>query len=104
MTVLLISFFFLMIRRPPRTTRTDTLFPYTTLFRSGWRTGGGGGAPGGLDCAGSGSGFGERSRDLGGFPAPARPGTGNHHTRGGYGPASQQPAALLRGNARFIQP
>src|SRR3546814_9320119 len=23
-----------MIRRPPRTTRTDTLFPYTTLFRS----------------------------------------------------------------------
>src|SRR3546814_11257754 len=28
------SFFFLMIRRPPRSTRTDTLFPYTTLFRS----------------------------------------------------------------------
>src|SRR3546814_3338947 len=28
-------FFFLMIRRPPRSTRTDTLFPYTTLFRSG---------------------------------------------------------------------
>src|SRR3546814_13788525 len=27
--------FFLMIRRPPRSTRTDTLFPYTTLFRSG---------------------------------------------------------------------
>src|SRR3546814_4376228 len=26
--------FFLMIRRPPRATRTDTLFPYTTLFRS----------------------------------------------------------------------
>src|SRR3546814_3838270 len=32
-------FFFLMIRRPPRSTRTDTLFPYTTPFRSprsGW--------------------------------------------------------------------
>src|SRR3546814_1778580 len=35
-----------MIRRPPRSTRTDTLFPYTTLFRSiavaaiGWETGG----------------------------------------------------------------
>src|SRR3546814_8041739 len=29
-----VSFFFLMIRRPPRSTRTDTLFPYTTLFRS----------------------------------------------------------------------
>src|SRR3546814_14916260 len=27
--------FFLVIRRPPRSTRTDTLFPYTTLFRSG---------------------------------------------------------------------
>src|SRR3546814_15228513 len=26
--------FYLMIRRPPRSTRTDTLFPYTTLFRS----------------------------------------------------------------------
>src|SRR3546814_12075152 len=31
---LLVYIFFLMIRRPPRSTRTDTLFPYTTLFRS----------------------------------------------------------------------
>src|SRR3546814_6607405 len=30
----MVVFFFLMIRRPPRSTRTDTLFPYTTLFRS----------------------------------------------------------------------
>src|SRR3546814_7048210 len=30
----ILLFFFLMIRRPPRSTRTDTLFPYTTLFRS----------------------------------------------------------------------
>src|SRR3546814_872298 len=30
----LVIFFFLMLRRPPRSTRTDTLFPYTTLFRS----------------------------------------------------------------------
>src|SRR3546814_14638529 len=29
-----LSFVFLMIRRPPRSKRTDTLFPYTTLFRS----------------------------------------------------------------------
>src|SRR3546814_11278591 len=29
--------FYLMIRRPPRSTRTDTLFPYTTLFRSSVR-------------------------------------------------------------------
>src|SRR3546814_6973766 len=34
-------FLFLMRRRPPRSTRTDTLFPYTTLFRS---DGGDGGA------------------------------------------------------------
>src|SRR3546814_11251421 len=34
-TLIYISvFFFLIIRRPPRSTRTDTLFPYTTLFRS----------------------------------------------------------------------
>src|SRR3546814_13017149 len=30
-----VFFFFLMTRRPPRSTRTDTLFPDTTLFRSG---------------------------------------------------------------------
>src|SRR3546814_6388574 len=34
-SVYIYVFFFLMIRRPPRSTRTDTLFPYTTLFRSG---------------------------------------------------------------------
>src|SRR3546814_16494546 len=45
--------FFLIIRRPPRSTRTDTLFPYTTLFRSaasaraGWRVGG---CPGAKDA------------------------------------------------------
>src|SRR3546814_2902094 len=32
--LVIVCFFFLMIRRPPRSTRTDTLFPYTTLFRS----------------------------------------------------------------------
>src|SRR3546814_5262000 len=37
-----------MIRRPPRSTRTDTLFPYTTLFRSAPRTG----RRAGLLCAG----------------------------------------------------
>src|SRR3546814_7345562 len=44
-----------MIRRPPRSTRTDTLFPYTTLFRSrlrrGWRSRHGmGGRPRRLWC------------------------------------------------------
>src|SRR3546814_15149140 len=33
-TAITLIFFFLMIRRPPSATRTDTLFPYTTLFRS----------------------------------------------------------------------
>src|SRR3546814_10705774 len=37
MLLQLAFFFFLMIRRPPRSTRTDTLFPYTTLFRSALR-------------------------------------------------------------------
>src|SRR3546814_10202062 len=34
-----------MLRRPPRSTRTDTLFPYTTLFRSPLRQGSGGRQP-----------------------------------------------------------
>src|SRR3546814_4832616 len=34
MTVIFTPIFYLMIRRPPRSTLTDTLFPYTTLFRS----------------------------------------------------------------------
>src|SRR3546814_9532429 len=38
-----------MIRRPPRSTRTDTLFPYTTRFRSGHAPGFSYGARGGLD-------------------------------------------------------
>src|SRR3546814_14855846 len=32
--LLRLEYFCFMIRRPPRSTRTDTLFPYTTLFRS----------------------------------------------------------------------
>src|SRR3546814_13473307 len=38
-SMFILCFFFLMIRRPPRSTRTDTLFPYTTLFRSDRREG-----------------------------------------------------------------
>src|SRR3546814_13408651 len=38
--VFYILIFLLMIRRPPRSTRTDTLFPYTTLFRSDIADGG----------------------------------------------------------------
>src|SRR3546814_1071705 len=36
--MVVVDIFFLMIRRPPRSTRTDTLFPYTTLFRSVFRS------------------------------------------------------------------
>src|SRR3546814_14741642 len=48
-------FFFLMIRRPPRSTRTDTLFPYTTLFRSGRRHRSG-------EVRGDGEGYARRAR------------------------------------------
>src|SRR3546814_13314233 len=40
-----------MIRRPPRSTRTDTLFPYTTLFRRAGRQGCA--ATGGISCGGT---------------------------------------------------
>src|SRR3546814_15613791 len=43
--------FFLMIRLPPRSTRTDTLFPYTTLFRSIRTDGHGGAVVAGGACA-----------------------------------------------------
>src|SRR3546814_11924450 len=41
--LIVLCLFFLRIRRPPRSTRTDTLFPYTTLFRSIARIVGAGG-------------------------------------------------------------
>src|SRR3546814_9019768 len=45
-----VSVFFLMIRRPPSSTRTDTRFPYTTLFRS-WPATAGCCAPRPTTCA-----------------------------------------------------
>src|SRR3546814_15327669 len=42
--LMVLRFFFLVIQRPPRSTRTDTLFPYTPLFRS--RAGGNAGRGG----------------------------------------------------------
>src|SRR3546814_3651351 len=62
MCVIMSGFFFLMIRRPPRSTRTDTLFPYTTLFRSEY----GGGR---LECDSSQYGESQSGRRL----------VGNHH-------------------------
>src|SRR3546814_4508262 len=64
-------FFFVMRRRPPRSTRTDTRFPYTTLFRSG-----------AADRAGHG-GRGDRRGRRGGLGGaePARPAAGGHGRR-----------------------
>src|SRR3546814_18142894 len=63
-TVFVCFFFFfcLIIRRPPRSTRTDTLFPYTTLFRS-WLCGSG--RPGAGRPHGGGSGDQENLPDQG---------------------------------------
>src|SRR3546814_1864873 len=57
-----------MIRRPPRSTRTDTLFPYTTLFRSARRRDHGAAADGARDAAvdrGDRPAIGGRGADLG---------------------------------------
>src|SRR3546814_10827223 len=64
-----------MIRRPPRSTRTDTLFPYTTLFRSGVRPRGAGAEAGaGRRLPGDGR--------LAGLPEVAPAAAGDRH-RGG---------------------
>src|SRR3546814_19810939 len=65
-----------MIRRPPRSTRTDTLFPYTTLFRSL-------GAPAGADGAGDGDFYLDDRVDAGVDDPPGRdrlaaPSQGDH--------------------------
>src|SRR3546814_16754953 len=83
--------FFLMIRRPPRSTRTDTLFPYTTLFRSHPEA--------------------ARGASLVGRPSPHRRGLPlllgrRRHQRGalsrrpGSSPAARRRAADLRGDRR----
>src|SRR3546814_14874314 len=69
-TVVYFLFVFLMIRRPPRSTRTDTLFPYTTLFRST-------ASRGGSRCSRAGTACG-RVRDCRSTAAPADGG----HSRG----------------------
>src|SRR3546814_2910253 len=70
-----VFFFFLMIRRPPRSTRTDTLFPYTTLFRSARPDGDSGVAAVGAGRTRRGAGTAARtgSGALGPVADPARP-------------------------------
>src|SRR3546814_15149620 len=71
-----------MIRRPPRSTRTDTLFPYTTLFRSGRADGGGD------DRRGNGDAGPERQRH-----APSVAASGEYQ----YEPADRAAGAGARG-------
>src|SRR3546814_7259172 len=71
-----------MIRRPPRSTRTDTLFPYATLFRSARAHQLDVGIPGLL--------FGSRTLTLGGFAAFPSPASG----RGAVASAREQVHAL----------
>src|SRR3546814_5038483 len=73
-------FFFLMIRRPPRSTRTDTLSPYTTLFRSGRQLA-----------------VHHRQGRSASVPSPADHGMARHrHQRDHEHDARSQPAPLLR--------
>src|SRR3546814_6941264 len=86
-----------MIRRPPRSTRTDTLFPYTTLFRSPGRrrssAGAGRPAPGG-DAARPGG------RDPGGAVVPRGAGADLGASRPGADPAGLPDARDGRGGER----
>src|SRR3546814_1852290 len=76
--LLFFVFFFLMIRRPPRSTRTDTLFPYTTLFRSPLPHP----VPVGLAVLGVLGQHGEQFHRIGEVALVIRLGGGNHGRRG----------------------
>src|SRR3546814_13709328 len=87
-TLLLYIVVFLMTRRPPRSTRTDTLFPYTTLFRSAARDGAPPRRP--------------HPRGRGGNPAGLRPladdrGTGYRLTAARGRPQGNDDVTLLKG-------
>src|SRR3546814_5906097 len=67
----LLLFFFFMVRLPPRSTRTDTLVPYTTLFRSGV-AGDRGNRPFAVAARRGRAGHAERGRGAGSRPGAAR--------------------------------
>src|SRR3546814_13184677 len=97
MTFLVLFFFFLMIRRPPRSTRTDTLFPYTTLFRSDRRRRG-------RATRGAGRGVLAAARvDVGGA-APRRPGRQARRRGDGGRHAPVPPSAHARGRSSLYWP
>src|SRR3546814_16653506 len=78
-------FFFLMIRRPPRSTRTDTLFPYTTLFRSVAGGRGDGARPAGASGRGAAGAGGAWPRRHAGDDRQAPEGRGPRERRGAAG-------------------
>src|SRR3546814_6274815 len=78
-----------MVRRPPISTRTDTLFPYTTLFRSAPR-------PSSCRCSKTG-GVGGRLFDAGRYRSPARHGGSGKEAPQYYDPVRRSPwHGLLR--------
>src|SRR3546814_12441017 len=91
--MLYLYFFFLRRRRPPRSPRTDTLFPYTTLFRSNPRRGRG------IEA--------ERARQpIGVGPAPALLLVARRPDRGGKilgAPGERREAGMRRGVARQVE-
>src|SRR3546814_1616399 len=83
-----------MIRRPPRSTRTDTLFPYTTLFRSAFAAAKLGTPAGKVDDA-----VRAYYESLGWGPGYKLPGT-SHRTGHGIGLDGHEPVNLVRGETR----
>src|SRR3546814_2935774 len=102
-TLVVFLCFFLMIRRPPRSTRTDTLFPYTTLFRSLYGDGPQGGGAGADACPSGAGGDGGRASAR---RAGARQGAGQGRAADGAGIGagavrpSRPPADDLRPSGR----
>src|SRR3546814_8005244 len=102
LTTFAFSVFFLMIRRPPRSTRTDTLFPYTTLFRSvgdfraTWETDGGFTLFYGMNVIGSTSDVGDFLDRNGGDPCldSFRPDDPSVPLRGRYCPKLKAPTTF----------
>src|SRR3546814_3189070 len=89
--------FFLMIRRPPRSTRTDTLFPYTTLFRSARRRSAGGAGGAAAGSARRRSGGGARPDRARGEGRPHGPGVGGRGQR----PRSEEHTSELQSLMRI---
>src|SRR3546814_13975696 len=96
-------FFFLMIRRPPRSTRTDTLFPYTTLFRSADAQSACGGTGGNLGIAAAAVGGVRDTRGAGlvGLRPDLEPLAGARHRSAGLAVRSEEHTSELQSLMRI---